>query len=32
VKQIKAMGMAGVLISTVGWESKLPLILDKAQI
>ena len=32
LKQIKAMGMAGVLISTVGWESKLPLILDKAQI
>jgi 5,10-methylenetetrahydrofolate reductase len=32
LKQIKSMGMAGVLISTVGWESKLPLILDKAQI
>jgi methylenetetrahydrofolate reductase (NADPH) len=32
LKQIKAMGMAGVLISTAGWESKLPLILDKAQI
>ncbi len=32
VKQIKAMGMAGVLISTVGWESKLPLILNEAQI
>jgi len=32
LKQIKAMGMAGVLISTVGWESKLPKILDEAQI
>jgi methylenetetrahydrofolate reductase (NADH) len=32
LKQVKAMGMAGGLISTVGWESKLPLILDKAQI
>ena len=32
VKQIKKMGMAGVLISTVGWESKLPLILNEARI
>ena len=32
VKQIKKMGMAGVLISTVGWESKLPSILNAAQI
>ncbi len=32
LKQVKSMGMAGVLISTVGWESKLPRILDEAQI
>ena len=32
LKQIKAMEMAGVLISTVGWESRLPSILDEAQI
>ena len=32
LKQVKAMEMAGVLISTVGWESKLPLILNEAQI
>ncbi|MBW2708171.1 MAG: methylenetetrahydrofolate reductase [Deltaproteobacteria bacterium] len=32
LKQVKAMKMAGVLISTVGWESKLPLILNEAQI
>ena len=32
LKRVKAMGMAGVLISTVGWESKLPLILDEAQL
>ncbi len=32
LKQLKAMGMAGALISTVGWESKLPKILDAAQI
>ncbi len=32
LKRVKEMGMAGVLISTVGWESKLPLILDKAQL
>jgi methylenetetrahydrofolate reductase (NADPH) len=29
--RIKEMGMAGVLISTVGWEDKLPLILDEAR-
>jgi methylenetetrahydrofolate reductase (NADPH) len=29
--RIKEMGMAGVLISTVGWEDKLPLILDEAK-
>ncbi|MBL0713095.1 MAG: methylenetetrahydrofolate reductase [Desulfosarcina sp.] len=32
LKQVKVMKMAGVLISTVGWESKLPLILNEAQI
>ncbi|MCF8130514.1 MAG: methylenetetrahydrofolate reductase [Deltaproteobacteria bacterium] len=32
VKQVKKMGMAGVLISTVGWETKLPSILNAAQI
>ena len=32
LKQIKGMGMAGVLISTVGWESKLPLVLDEAKL
>ena len=32
LKQVKAMGMAGVLISTVGWESKLPSILNEAQL
>ena len=32
LKQVKEMGMAGVLISTVGWESKLPLILEAAQL
>jgi len=29
---IKDMGMAGVLISTVGWEDKLPLVLDEARL
>ena len=32
ISRVKEMGMAGVLISTVGWESKLPLILDEAQL
>jgi len=32
LNQVKEMGIAGVLISTVGWESKLPLILNEAQI
>ena len=32
LKQVKAMKMAGVLISTVGWESRLPLILNEAQL
>ena len=30
--RIKEMGMAGVMISTVGWEDKLPQVLDKARI
>jgi 5,10-methylenetetrahydrofolate reductase len=29
ISRIKEMGMAGVLISTVGWEDKLPMILDQ---
>jgi len=29
---IKDMGMAGVLISTVGWEDKLPFVLDEARL
>ena len=29
---LKEMGMAGVLISTVGWEDKLPQILDEASL
>jgi 5,10-methylenetetrahydrofolate reductase len=32
VTRIKEMGMPGVLISTVGWEDKLPLILDDAKL
>ncbi|RJR38597.1 MAG: 5,10-methylenetetrahydrofolate reductase [Desulfobacteraceae bacterium] len=32
VARIKEMGMAGVLISTVGWEDKLPWILDEAKV
>lgn len=32
VKQVKKMGMAGVLVSTVGWESKLPSVLNEAQL
>jgi 5,10-methylenetetrahydrofolate reductase len=32
VSRIKEMGMGGVLISTVGWEDKLPLILDEAKL
>jgi len=32
ISRIKDMGMAGVLISTVGWEDKLPLILDEAKL
>jgi methylenetetrahydrofolate reductase (NADPH) len=32
VSRIKEMGMAGVLISTAGWEEKLPQILDEAKL
>jgi len=32
VLRIKEMGMAGVLISTVGWEDRLPLVLDQAKL
>ncbi len=32
VSRMKEMGMAGVLISTVGWEDKLPQILDEANL
>ena len=32
VSRIKEMGMAGVLISTVGWEDRLPQILKEAKI
>jgi hypothetical protein len=32
ISGIKDMGMAGVLISTVGWEDKLPFVLDEAKL
>jgi 5,10-methylenetetrahydrofolate reductase len=32
INQLKDMGMAGVMISTVGWEDKLPRILDEAKL
>jgi 5,10-methylenetetrahydrofolate reductase len=32
IREIKNMGMAGVMISTVGWEDKLPQILDEARL
>ncbi|MCJ7686049.1 MAG: methylenetetrahydrofolate reductase [Desulfobacteraceae bacterium] len=32
INHLKEMGMAGVLISTVGWESKLPQILKEAKL
>jgi 5,10-methylenetetrahydrofolate reductase len=32
ITRIKEMGVAGVLVSTVGWEDKLPLILDQAKL
>ncbi len=30
ITRLKDMGMSGVLISTVGWEDKIPMILDEA--
>ncbi|MBL7203679.1 MAG: methylenetetrahydrofolate reductase [Desulfobacteraceae bacterium] len=32
IKHLKEMGMAGVMISTVGWEDKLPQLLDAAKL
>ena len=32
INQLKDMGMAGVMISTVGWEDKVPRILDEAKL
>lgn len=32
VVRLRDMGIAGVLLSTVGWEDKLPLILDEAKL
>ena len=32
IRHIKEMGMAGVLISTVGWEDRLPQVLDEAKL
>jgi len=32
IGRIKEMGMAGVLVSTVGWEDRLPQILDEMKI
>ncbi len=32
ITRIKAMGMAGVMISTVGWEDRLPQILEEAKL
>ena len=32
ISQIKEMGMAGVLVSAVGWEDKIPQILDRAKL
>ena len=32
IRQVKEMGMAGVMISTMGWEDKLPLVLDEAKL
>jgi 5,10-methylenetetrahydrofolate reductase len=32
IVRLREMGMAGVLIATVGWEDKLPLILDEAKL
>jgi 5,10-methylenetetrahydrofolate reductase len=32
ITRVKEMGMAGILISTVGWEDRLPQILDEAKL
>jgi hypothetical protein len=32
ISRIKEMGMAGVLVSTIGWEKYLPQVLDEAKI
>jgi methylenetetrahydrofolate reductase (NADPH) len=32
ITRIREIGMTGVLISTVGWEDKLPQILDEAKV
>jgi methylenetetrahydrofolate reductase (NADPH) len=32
ILRLRSMGMAGVLIATAGWEDKLPLILDQANL
>ena len=32
ITHLKGMGMPGVLISTVGWEGKLPNVLDEAKL
>lgn len=32
ITQIREMGLAGILISTMGWEDKLPQILDEAKL
>ena len=32
ITELKNMGMPGVMISTIGWEDKLPMILDQAKI
>ncbi|MFZ7112676.1 MAG: methylenetetrahydrofolate reductase [Desulfatiglandales bacterium] len=32
IRRIKEMGLAGVMISSMGWEDKLPLVLDEAEL
>jgi 5,10-methylenetetrahydrofolate reductase len=32
ITRLRDIGMAGVLVSTVGWEDKLPQILDEAKL
>jgi methylenetetrahydrofolate reductase (NADPH) len=31
ITSLREMGMAGVMISTLGWEDKLPMVLDEAR-